>query len=169
MINTYNTAADFAKVGTNLPAATLYDGNTDIAILIDNTKISPTLPPNQIYKIKLDASMIDNDVKESSSTTNNFNFDNAYLIIIIDSDGNGHGILRGLKRTTAGAGQVNANTNFLNEQVLTLVLPDYSVLFTPNSLVFKKDDIMVTIDEDNFEPFQSALRDIFCMEDGPMD
>lgn len=55
------------------------------------------------------------------------------------------------------------------KQVLTLVLPDYSVLFTPNSLVFKKDDIMVTIDEDNFENFQKALRDIFCMEDGPMD
>ena len=28
---------------------------------------------------------------------------------------------------------------------------------------------MVTIDEDNFENFQIALRNIFCMEDGPMD
>ena len=55
------------------------------------------------------------------------------------------------------------------KQVLTLVLPDYQVLFTPKSLVLKKDDIMVTIDEDNFEDFQTALREIFCMNDGPMD
>ncbi len=53
--------------------------------------------------------------------------------------------------------------------VLTLVLPDYTVLFTPNSLLFKKDDLMITIDEDNFEIFQQALREIFCMSDGPMD
>lgn len=53
--------------------------------------------------------------------------------------------------------------------VLTLVLPDYTVLFTPNSLIFKKDDLMITIDEDNFEIFQQALREIFCMSDGPMD
>ena len=55
------------------------------------------------------------------------------------------------------------------KQVLTLVLPNYQTLFTPNSLVFKKDDIMVTIDEDNFEDLQEALREIFCMKDGPMD
>lgn len=55
------------------------------------------------------------------------------------------------------------------KQVLTLLLPEYQVLFTPNSLVFKKDDITVIIDENNFEDFQKALRDIFCMSDGPMD
>jgi len=49
------------------------------------------------------------------------------------------------------------------KSVLSLVLPEYSVLFTPNSLVLKKDDIMVTIDEDNFEDLQEALREIFCM------
>ena len=55
------------------------------------------------------------------------------------------------------------------KQVLTLLLPDYQVLFTPNSLVFKKDDITILIDEENFEDLQKALRAIFCMEDGPMD
>lgn len=55
------------------------------------------------------------------------------------------------------------------KQVLTLLLPDYQVLFTPNSLVFKKDEITILIDEENFEIFQEALRDIFCMNDGPMD
>ncbi len=55
------------------------------------------------------------------------------------------------------------------KQVLTLLLPEYQVLFTPKSLVFKKDDITVIIDENNFEAFQKVLRDIFCMSDGPMD
>ena len=55
------------------------------------------------------------------------------------------------------------------KQVLTLLLPDYQVLFTPNSLVFKKDDITILIDEENFEDLQNALRAIFCMNDGPMD
>ena len=55
------------------------------------------------------------------------------------------------------------------KSVLTLLLPDYQILFTPNSLVFKKDDITILIDEENFEIFQEALRDIFCMNDGPMD
>lgn len=55
------------------------------------------------------------------------------------------------------------------KSVLTLLLPDYQILFTPNSLVFKKDEITILIDEENFEIFQEALRDIFCMNDGPMD
>lgn len=55
------------------------------------------------------------------------------------------------------------------KQVLTLLLPDYQILFTPNSLVFKKDDITILIDENNFEDLQEALRDIFCMKEGPMD
>ena len=55
------------------------------------------------------------------------------------------------------------------KQVLTLLLPDYQVMFTPNSLVFKKDDITTLVDEENFEDFQKALESIFCMDDGPMD
>ena len=55
------------------------------------------------------------------------------------------------------------------KQVLTLLLPDYQVLFTPNSLVLKKDDITTLIDEDNFEDLQEVLRTIFCMNDGRMD
>ena len=55
------------------------------------------------------------------------------------------------------------------KQVLTLLLPDYQVMFTPNSLVFKKDDITTLVDEENFEDFQKALESIFCMDNGPMD
>ena len=53
--------------------------------------------------------------------------------------------------------------------VLTLLLPDYQVLFTPNSLVFKKNETTILIDESNFEDLQEELRKIFCMNDGPMD
>ena len=53
--------------------------------------------------------------------------------------------------------------------VLTLLLPDYQVLFTPNSLVFKKNETTILIDESNFEDLQEELRKIFCMDDGPMD
>lgn len=55
------------------------------------------------------------------------------------------------------------------KQVLTLLLPEYQVLFTPHSLVLKKDDITILIDEENFDDFQSVLRAIFCMNEGPMD
>ena len=55
------------------------------------------------------------------------------------------------------------------KQVMALLLPDYQVLITPNSLVLKKDDNTVMIDENNFDTFQDALRLIFCMNDGPMD
>lgn len=53
--------------------------------------------------------------------------------------------------------------------VLTLLLPDYNVLFTPASIIFKKDDITILIDENNFEDLQTEMRKIFCMNDGPMD
>ncbi len=55
------------------------------------------------------------------------------------------------------------------KQVLTLLLPEYQVLFTPNSLVLKLGDNTILIDENNFEDLQSALREIFCMNDAPMD
>ena len=55
------------------------------------------------------------------------------------------------------------------KQVLTLVLPQYQILFTPNSLVLKLEDNTITIDETNFDDLQEALRGIFCMNDGPMD
>ena len=55
------------------------------------------------------------------------------------------------------------------KQVLTLVLPQYQILFTPNSLVLKLDTNTIAIDEANFEDLQDALRKIFCMDDGVMD
>ena len=54
--------------------------------------------------------------------------------------------------------------------VLKLLFPDYKVLLTPRSLVFQKDGTdTITIDEDNFEALQEVLRQIFCVNQGPMD
>ena len=53
--------------------------------------------------------------------------------------------------------------------VLTLLLPEYQVLFTPNSMLLRKNDESILIDENNFEDLQAELRKIFCMNDGPMD
>ena len=57
------------------------------------------------------------------------------------------------------------------KQVLTLLFPTYKVIFTPKSLIFSQTDtdVQILIDADNFEDFQSVLRDVFCMQEGPMD
>lgn len=50
-------------------------------------------------------------------------------------------------------------------QILTLLFPGAQILFTPRSLVIGS----VTIDANNFEFLQEALRLIFCSKTGPMD
>lgn len=49
--------------------------------------------------------------------------------------------------------------------VLKLVFPKDNVIITPNSILLGK----TIIDGDNFEDLQKALRQVFCMKDGPMD
>ena len=57
------------------------------------------------------------------------------------------------------------------QQVLTLLFPQYKVLFTPNSLLFQgsQNNESIMIDESNFEQLQDILRLIFCAKNGPMD
>lgn len=56
------------------------------------------------------------------------------------------------------------------KQVLTLLFPNYKVLFTPNSLLLQSDNNdTIIIDENNFEQLQDVLRLIFCMKNAPMD
>lgn len=49
-------------------------------------------------------------------------------------------------------------------QVLTLLIPDYKIIFTPRSMVLKKDEVMITIDEGNFEFLQQLLNEQFCLK-----
>ena len=54
--------------------------------------------------------------------------------------------------------------------VLTLLFPDYKILFTPNSLLFQQENQeTIIIDENNFELLQNVLRQVFCMKNAPMD
>lgn len=55
------------------------------------------------------------------------------------------------------------------QKVLTLIFPEYKVLFTPNSLLFQKENETIIVDSNNFELFQEVLRQIFCMKNAPMD
>lgn len=47
--------------------------------------------------------------------------------------------------------------------VLTVLFPDYKVIFTPRSLLFNNKDLNIIIDENNFEFLQSGLEKIFCL------
>lgn len=52
---------------------------------------------------------------------------------------------------------------------LSLLFPDYQVVFTPMSMLLQKDDFTVMINEDNFEQLQEIFRAVFCMKNAPMD
>ena len=50
------------------------------------------------------------------------------------------------------------------QQVLSLILPKYQVVFTPRSMILKSGEVIVTIDEDNFEFLQKVLIQQFCLQ-----
>lgn len=54
-------------------------------------------------------------------------------------------------------------------QVLSLLFPNYKVIFTPRSLVLNSEEGNFTIDESNFEQLQEYFDKIFCVTNGPMD
>lgn len=47
--------------------------------------------------------------------------------------------------------------------VLDILFPGYKIILTPRTLLFKKDDLNVIIDENNFEILQMVLEQIFCL------
>ena len=47
--------------------------------------------------------------------------------------------------------------------ILSLVLPNYQIIFTPRSILCNKGDENLIIDEENFESLQKVLRKIFCI------
>lgn len=54
-------------------------------------------------------------------------------------------------------------------QVLSLLFPDTNVVITPRSLIFSSKGESKTVDENNFDAFQSVMKEIFCFNTGPMD
>ncbi len=55
-------------------------------------------------------------------------------------------------------------------QVLSLLFPNFKVLFTPRSLnLVGQEGQSCLIDESNFEQLQEYFNKVFCTKDGPMD
>ena len=134
--------ATFATNTNNIAANTHYDGNTDIAITITNTtaNIVPVLEPNQKYIIKIYDDMVD-DAFKGAGGNNNFNFDNAYLVITTNSTGAATGVLKGVVRTQNGNGQVNANSHLLKAQALTLASEFYDKTMNLNGVLQDMDEV----------------------------
>lgn len=56
------------------------------------------------------------------------------------------------------------------KDLLSLIFPDYTVLITPRSIVFQDSEKQAhTVDESNFEALQEVVREVFCLNNGPMD
>ena len=50
------------------------------------------------------------------------------------------------------------------QQVFSIVLPEYTPVFLPQSLIFQKQGQAILIDEKNFDDFQKIFRQMFCLE-----
>ena len=50
-----------------------------------------------------------------------------------------------------------------------LVFPGYQTIVTPQSILLNKDGSSIFIDENNFENLQDYIKEIFCVNSGPMD
>lgn len=55
------------------------------------------------------------------------------------------------------------------QAVLSLICPSYKISMTPRSLVFSKNEEILTIDETNFDYLQNVIKQVFCINSGPME
>ena len=153
-------ANDSIKPTNQIAAETHFDGTVDIALTVTNTiaAINPVLEPNQTYKIKLYADMI-NDTFKGDGGNNNFIFDDAYLIIKTAANGTATGILRGLKRTQNGNAQVANTVGLLKQQFITLTSEFYDKTMNLNGVLEDMDEVDDTTEnEDNGCRFSVAIK-----------
>ena len=47
--------------------------------------------------------------------------------------------------------------------LLSLLFPNYNIMFTPRSLVLSKEGNTISIDENNFNIMQNILKEVFCL------
>ena len=52
------------------------------------------------------------------------------------------------------------------KQLFSILLPNYTIIFTPQSIIVKNEEISLIIDENNFEVLQGVLKEIFCFNSG---
>ena len=59
----------------------------------------------------------------------------------------------------------NVEKKICTQQLLSLLFPNSKAIFTPRSLIIQyEDNTIQTLDENNFEFFQSVARQIFCFD-----
>lgn len=54
-------------------------------------------------------------------------------------------------------------------QFLTLLFPEFKIIFTPRSIYLNSSEQNCIIDEDNFEKLQAFLKDCFCLKESDQD
>lgn len=55
------------------------------------------------------------------------------------------------------------------KDVLNILFPNYTSIFTPMSLIMKDKEEQVIIDSNNFEVLQNVIRTVCCINSGPME
>lgn len=55
------------------------------------------------------------------------------------------------------------------KNLFQLVFPGSQVIFTPMSILLNKEGKQTLVDENNFETLQEIIKQIFCVNSGPMD
>lgn len=53
--------------------------------------------------------------------------------------------------------------------LLQIVFPSYQTIMTPRAILLKGNEMQSLIDDNNFEVLQDYLKEIFCVNSGPMD
>lgn len=53
--------------------------------------------------------------------------------------------------------------------LLQIVFPLYQTIMTPRAILLKGNEVQSLIDDNNFEVLQDYLKEIFCINSGPMD
>ena len=50
-----------------------------------------------------------------------------------------------------------------------LIFPGYQIVFTPISILLNKEGQQILVDENNFDILQETIKQVFCVNSGPMD
>ena len=53
--------------------------------------------------------------------------------------------------------------------LLQIVFPSYQTIMTPRAILLKGNETQSLIDDNNFEVLQDYLKEVFCVNSGPMD
>lgn len=59
--------------------------------------------------------------------------------------------------------QETKDKKLATQQLLTILFPNHTIMFTPRSIMMQGEQATVTIDENNFEYLQNMFKQMFCI------